>query len=233
MGCNEEPLATSTWCLESRLREAVNYNMEPSQKSPTVFVDACWFQHGFQWKRTSKKVSAQWGDSLVTVDMPDAESLEFPEGVLKSEAPHLFTIADLSRAHRLRLITSELVMFETWGGSGNSRPSSPGHVFEDVAIERLKAPFEIVLVFDGTRRIREQLELQLNGYPEPELSRMTKTLGKRHLLDIVHLITASRLGADYFLCDRAFTKAYRSQRDTSKAWPVTPSELLRNLHRLP
>lgn len=187
-------------------------------------------QHGFQWALSSTTVSLPWGESVISAPIESYVPREFEGEYLATETPLLHQIARLAEEGRIRLFTSELVLFEAFGGPGTSLPWRPGHVFERAPPERLKSGFDYTIVFGRGEKLRDQLHDIFSVYPDEELAALRTRLGPKNLMDAVHLLTASRHRLNFFLCDRPFTKAYRSGKDTMLSWPVIPSELLRNLH---
>ncbi len=134
-------------------------------ETPSVFVDSCWMQHGFQWKRSVTRNLVRWGDSDSTIPVESYAPLEFDGDYFSSEAPLLHEVARLAEEGRIRLFTSELVLFEVFGGPGTSRPWVPGHVFERVHLERLKSGFDYSIVFGRGRKLRDQLSDVFEVYP--------------------------------------------------------------------
>lgn len=197
----------------------------------TVFVDTCWLQLGFQWKFGERMEDMPWGPSVISLPMQTCEPKVFPKGFLASEAPLLQKVALLAEEGRIKLFTSDLVMLESFGAHGTSRPNYPGHLFQKCPPKRLKSGFQYSVVFDHRRvPVNVQLRRDFERYPDEKLTALRRKMGQRNLMDCVHLLTACRQGMDFFLCDRRFAKSYRSGRDNVSTWPLVPSELLRNLH---
>ncbi|MBC7368585.1 MAG: hypothetical protein H7343_17535 [Undibacterium sp.] len=200
--------------------------------SITVFVDTCIFQQGFPYKPGKKAVEINWGGRNFSVETDVYVDKEFPTEKLSQEIKLLSKIAEVTQTGRIELITSELVARELEGAPGNSKPSHPGHIFEHCGVREVRSGLIFQIGYGyGFGRIRDQLARSFENYPDRILQEVRKKLGGNRLIDSVHLITAERNAAKYFLTtDQKLIDAFRREPDMLKIWPVLPSELLRNLH---
>jgi hypothetical protein len=202
------------------------------RSSITVFIDTCIFQQGFPYRAAKKTVEINWGGKDFSVETGVYVSKKFPTEKLIQEIELLPKIAQIAQSGDVELITSELVVHELGGAPGNSKSNHPGHTFEHCEVREVRSGFIFQIGYgSGFRSARDQLAQSFESYPDRILQEVRSKLGGDRLMDSVHLITAERNSAKYFLTtDQKLINAFRREPDILKIWPVLPSELLRNIH---